>query len=59
MAAGITVSIIGTAGRGADSAKLSKEIILYLREGKRGHYARFRLSLNQIELVSGRAAWAG
>ena len=54
------VSIIGTAGRGADSAKLNKEIYLKaIEKAKEIITGRFRLPLNKVELVSGGAAWAG
>ena len=55
-----TVSIIGTAGRGADSAKLTNKIYLKaIEKAKEAITGKFRLSLNNVELVSGGAAWAG
>lgn len=54
------VSIIGTAGRGADGSKLSKELFYEaVEKAKEVITENFKLKLGNVHLVSGGAAWAG
>ena len=54
------VSIVGTAGRGPDFLKMSKVIYRKMLEKARDVIKNeFMLKPENIELVSGGAAWAG
>ena len=58
--ANITVSIIGTAGRREDGSKLTSEIFhRAIDKTKEVIKDKFKLSLEQVHLVSGGAAWMG
>ncbi len=57
---GRLVSIIGTAGRREDGSKLSSEIFhRAIDKTKEVIKDDFKLSLEQVHLVSGGAAWMG
>ena len=54
------VSIIGTAGRRGDGRKLTSEIFhRAIDKTKEVIKDKFKLSLEQVHLVSGGAAWMG
>ena len=54
------VSIIGTAGRREDGSKLTSEIFhRAIDKTKQVIKDKFKLSLEQVHLVSGGAAWMG
>ena len=54
------VSIIGTAGRREDGSKLTSEILhRAIDKTKEIIKDKFKLSLEQVHLVSGGAAWMG
>lgn len=55
----VTVAIIGTAGRGADGARLSQELIQEMKlEAMNIIQTEFKLELERVRLVSGGAAGA-
>ena len=55
-----TVSIIGSAGRRGDGSKLTSEIFhRAIDKTKEVIQEKFKLSLDQVHLVSGGAAWMG
>ena len=56
----VMVSIIGTAGRREDGSKLTPEIFYRaIDKTKEIIKDQFKLSLEQVHLVSGGAAWMG
>ena len=56
----VMVSIIGTAGRQEDGSKLTSEIFhRAIDKTKEVIKDKFKLSLEQVHLVSGGAAWMG
>ena len=58
--ANVMVSIIGTAGRREDGSKLTLEIFhRAIDKTKQIIKDKFKLSLEQVHLVSGGAAWMG
>ena len=60
MSVATKVSIIGTAGRGADGRKLSKDLHYRTVEKTKEVISDiWKLKLSDIHLVSGGAAWAG
>jgi hypothetical protein len=55
-----TIGIVGTAGRGADGAKMSKPLFdAMLAEAERIVEKQLKLKWENVTLVSGGAAWSG
>ncbi|RUS19232.1 hypothetical protein BC937DRAFT_87788, partial [Endogone sp. FLAS-F59071] len=59
MATTTTIGIIGTAGRGADGAKMTKRIFdSMVAKAKDIIETQLKLSWDEVVLVSGGAAWS-
>ncbi len=55
-----TVSIVGSAGRRGDAAKMNKKLYLRMVEKAKAVITKdFKLDFQNIHLVSGGAAWSG
>lgn len=56
----VKVSIIGTAGRGPTRKRLSKDVFDFMvNKSIEIITEKLKLELNNVEIVSGGAAWAG
>jgi hypothetical protein len=56
----VKVAVIGSAGRGGDRVKMTKDLFSRMLEATRHHICEtLKLKWSDVELQSGGAAWSG